>query len=124
MFSAIANFFKRLFGAAETQEARVKRLATAAGILVAANNPGKTVLISGMLRGISATIDKDQDKKAANDSVNQALAGLLKDCTAEEKAALVVLFGELNYSAATGTINADLPLLKALVEGFLSGIGA
>lgn len=122
MFQFISNFFRRIFGAVESQESKIKRLATAAGILVAANNPLKVCLITSLLKGIASTIDKDKDRAAANGLINQTLAGLMKDATPEEKAAIIVLFGDLDYSAATNTIDADLPVLKALIDGFLEGM--
>lgn len=124
MFQAIKDFFRKLFGIGESREDRIKRLATAAGLLIAANNPVKVGMVVSLLKGIMASLEKDGNREAVNGLVHRFLSELLKEAKPEEKAALVVLFGDLNYSAATDTIDADLLVLKALIEGFLAGMGS
>lgn len=118
------EFLKRLFGFGESQEARVRRLAKAAGILVAANNPGYVALLKESLGIAAAAVSSGQDKSTISTLTGKALKAIIKVAEKpEEKVALSLVLGELNFDEATQVIpGISIPLVGALVMGFLEGL--
>ena len=124
MFVTIANFFKRLFGARESAEAKVKRLAYASGILVAANNPAYVALATVGLKEIETAISDGGSKEAVNSLFKRAMGHILKITEKPaEKAAIAVLFSEMSFSPDTEiTPSIEIPIIKSAVTGFLEGM--
>jgi len=117
MFSAIADFFRRLF---EGGEARVKRLAYAAGILVGANN-AKYIATAKL---ILATANKEENALFVNGLFKKLFSEVMQEAKKpEQKAALAVLFGELNFSPNIEAVpDIQIPLIRSAVTGFLEGM--
>lgn len=117
MFSAIANFFRRLF---EGGEARVKRLAYTAGILVGANN-AKYIATAKILL---ATANKEENALFVNGLFKKLFSEVMQEAKKpEQKAALAILFSELNFSPDIEAVpDIKMPLIKSAVVGFLEGM--
>lgn len=117
MFSAIANFFRRLF---EGSEARVKRLAYAAGILVGANN-AKYIATAKL---ILATANKEENALFVNGLFKKLFSEVMQEAEKpEQKAALALLFSEINFLPDIDKVpNLEIPVIKSAVAGFLEGM--
>lgn len=120
MFSAIANFFRRLF---EGGEARVKRLAYAAGILVGANN-AKYITTAKIIYSHLATANKEENTLFVNGLFKKLFSEVMQEAEKpEQKAALAILFSELNFSPDIDAVpDIKMPLIKSAVVGFLEGM--
>lgn len=117
MFSAITNFFRRLF---EGGEAKIRRLAYAAGILVGANN-AKYIATAKL---ILATANKEENALFVNGLFKKLFSEVMQEAKKpEQKAALAILFSELNFSPDIDAVpDIQIPLIKSAVVGFLEGM--